>query len=189
MQINIEGISRAKFEILEMLLLEQNIDILQIQETHTSNEEQLLKRGLINGYTVAGANYHSKYGTATYVRDNLNWKFIQSTEDNNVFIVQIEIKNLSITNIDKPPNRAWAFPMALKVQHPSIVMGDFNSHHTTWGYNDSDKNGEDLIPWSEAEDLSLIHDAKLRGTFHQRDGIEITILTCVSSLKMKREVR
>jgi len=45
-------------------------------------------------------------------------------------------------------------------------MGDFNSHHTTWGYNDSDKNGEDLIQWSEAEDLKLIHDVKSRVTFH-----------------------
>jgi len=56
--------------------------------------------------------------------------------------------------------------MTLNIQHPSVVMGDFNSHHTTWGYNDSDKNGEDLTQWSEAEDLTLIYDAKSRGTFH-----------------------
>lgn len=103
-----------------MLLLEQNIDILLIQEIHTSNEEQLLKRSFINGYTVAGLIYHSKYGTATYVRENLNWKLRQSTEDNNTFIAQIEINNISVTNIYKLPNIGWAFSMALNVQHPSV---------------------------------------------------------------------
>ncbi|KAL4135432.1 hypothetical protein QTP88_007041 [Uroleucon formosanum] len=166
MQINVEGISKAKFEVLEILLLEQNVDILLIQETHKSDEEQLSKRGFINGYTVAGATYHSKYSTATYVRENLKWKFIQATDYNNIFIIQIEINNLSVFNIYKPPNISWTLPMTLNIQHPSVVMSDFNSHHTTWGYNDSDKNGEDLTQWSEAENLTLIYDSKSRGTFH-----------------------
>jgi exonuclease III len=131
MQINVEGISKAKSEVLEILLLEQNVDILLIQETHTSDEEQLSKRGFINGYTVAGATYHSKYGTATYVRKNLKWKFIQATDYNNIFIIQIEINNLSVSNIYKPPNISWTLLMTLNIQHPSVVMGDFNSHHTT----------------------------------------------------------
>jgi len=125
-----------------------------------------LKRGFINRYTLAGATHQSKYVIATYVMDNFNWKFIQSTEDNSIFIIQIKIKNLSITNIYKPLNTSRVFPMTLDVQYPSVVMGDFYVHHTTWGYNDSDKNGEDLIQWSKAEDLTLINDAKLRGIFY-----------------------
>jgi len=87
----------------------------------------------------------SNHLSALNVSDNLNWKCIQSTEDNNTFTVQIENNNLSVTNIYKPLNTGWTFPTGFNVQHPSVVMGDFNSHHTLRGYNDSDKNGEDLI--------------------------------------------
>lgn len=98
-----ESISRVKSEVLEMFRLKQNIDTLLIQETHT-NDEQLLKRGSITGYVVAGATYYNKYGTATYVRKNLNRKFIQATDDNNISIIQIKINNLRVTNIYKSPN-------------------------------------------------------------------------------------
>jgi hypothetical protein len=44
-----------------------------IQETHTSDEDQVLKIiGFISGYTIAGVAFHSKYGIATYVRENFD---------------------------------------------------------------------------------------------------------------------
>ena len=45
-------------------------------------------------------------------------------------------------------------------------MGDFNSHHTTWGYEESDENGNWLENWASLANLSLIIDLKQRGTFH-----------------------
>jgi hypothetical protein len=71
-----------------------------------------------------------------------------------------------VSNIYKPPNANWPEPPLPTVTHPALVMGDFNSHHTAWGYNVSDKNGEDLTQWSELNNLYLVHDAKQRGTFH-----------------------
>ena len=57
--------------------------------------------------------------------------------------------------------------------HPAVLVGDFNSHHPDWGYQEADLNGESLQEWALNSDYLLLHDAKQRGTFHsarwQRD--------------------
>ena len=47
-----------------------------------------------------------------------------------------------------------------------MVIGDFNSHSTTWGYNNTDENGDLVEEWSDAHHLSLIHDPKLSCSFY-----------------------
>jgi len=70
MQLNVEGLSKSKADVLSRILDDEKIDILAIQETHTLDQDQLMKRGSISGYSIAGATYHSKYGTATYVKND-----------------------------------------------------------------------------------------------------------------------
>jgi hypothetical protein len=54
-----------------------------------------------------------------------------------------------------------------------VFVGDFNSHHPDWGYQEADPDGDKLQNWSSLSDTQLIHDSKQRGTFHsarwQRD--------------------
>ena len=63
--------------------------------------------------------------------------------------------------------------VGLVLPHPVVLVGDFNSHHPDWGYQDADLNGESLQEWALNNDYLLFHDAKQRGTFHsarwQRD--------------------
>ena len=47
-----------------------------------------------------------------------------------------------------------------------MYVGDFNSHHSEWGYADCDADGESLVEWASTNDLILIHDAKQRDSFH-----------------------
>lgn len=59
------------------------------------------------------------------------------------------------------------------MQHPTLIIGDFNSHHNAWGYDTNDDNGITLHDWAEQKDLALIIDLKDEGTFRsarwQRD--------------------
>lgn len=48
LQLNIEGISRAKTEYLIKLLYIQKIDVVLLEETHASNKEQLKAGGHIS---------------------------------------------------------------------------------------------------------------------------------------------
>lgn len=67
LQLNIEGISRAKCEVLTRLLTEQEVDVLLLQETHTVSPEDLARRGKIYGYSVVAAENSAIHGVATYV--------------------------------------------------------------------------------------------------------------------------
>lgn len=60
MQLNIEGISASKCEVLEVLAA--------LQETHLTLEGS---RSAVRGYTMIGASQHKKFGIATYVKDDL----------------------------------------------------------------------------------------------------------------------
>ena len=61
----------------------------------------------------------------------------------------------------------------MSVNGTAVLIGDFNSHHPDWGYQDADQDREFLQDWASSNDLLLLHDSKQRGTFHsarwQRD--------------------
>ena len=86
-----------------------------------------------------------------------------------------EISELFIhANVYKPPTEHWNntnLPPVLP--HPAVLVGDFNSHHPDWGYQEADLNVQSLQEWALNSNYLLLHDAKQRGTFHsarwQRD--------------------
>ncbi|KAI5755895.1 uncharacterized protein LOC108253156 [Diaphorina citri] len=165
-QINIEGLSASKSDYL---LLDHNIDILLIQETHTSDSEQINSRGKISGFDLVSSLNHPKYGIATYVKNEhfSNTAVIDSSiSPDNLFSITIKLNDISISNVYKPPSANWPLNVHPTHPHPSVYLGDFNSHHTQWGYSVDDTNGEQLIDWAESHHLHLVHDAKQIGTFH-----------------------
>jgi exonuclease III len=72
LQLNIEGISRSKCDYLSRLLVENNITVLVLQETHAENASDLSSRGHIERFTLASATFHKKYESATYVRNSIS---------------------------------------------------------------------------------------------------------------------
>lgn len=167
LQLNTEGISQSKSECLAQLAVENKIDVILVQETHVNSEIELGRRGLINGFKLAGALYHEKYGSATYIRDTiLNSKFISSSTSNNIHTIIVDVGGLKILNLYKPPNISWPNPPIELLEKPALYAGDFNSHHTAWGYRTNDDNGEKIFNWSISQNLHLIFDAKDQCSFH-----------------------
>jgi len=79
----------------------------------------------------------------------------------------IRVGGYHIANIYKPPTEHWNntnLPPVLP--DPPVLIGDFNSHHSDWGYQEADLNGESLQEWALNSDYLLLHDAKQRGMFH-----------------------
>ena len=52
------------------------------------------------------------------------------------------------------------------LSHPTVLVEDFNSHHTDWGYESVDKDGELLSDWTSINDLHLVHGLRLQATWH-----------------------
>lgn len=164
--LNIEGISRSKCEFLQRVLTQNKIDVVAIQETHAESEDQLVSRGNIPGFEILGATYHRNYGVATYIRNKIeNASLCRASTNNNIHEVAIKVGETTIVNIYKPPGCPWPPEVLQDNPHPSIYVGDFNSHHENWKYEQNDQNGESLMSWSEETNTHLIFDAKERGTF------------------------
>ena len=131
------------------------------------DELKMTRRATISGYTLISALYHRSYGSATYVRNDIkNWSHLFSTSTDNVYIIAIRVTEITILNIYKPPNEIWPIPPLPVMPHQSIYIGDFNSHHTSWGYDMNDNNGEILYNWMDSENIQLVFNAKDRKTFH-----------------------
>jgi hypothetical protein len=165
-QLNIEGISRSKCDYLSRLLIENNITVLVLQETQAENASVLSSRGHVEVFTLVSATYHKKYGSATYVRNKTsNWEHISTLDVNNVSLIRLKIEEINIINVYKPPGVNWLNSTLPSVLHPTVIIGDFNSHHNLWGYDNNDLNGESIFEWMDREDVSLLFDAKDNGTF------------------------
>lgn len=76
--------------------------------------------------------------------------------------------SLSITNVYKSPAAQWSDAVLNVQPHPAVYVGDFNSHHSEWGYGSDDVNGEMLVTWASNNELQLVHNAKDKKTFCSR---------------------
>ena len=72
---------------------------------------------------------------------------------------------MTISNVYKPPWVQWALPALPIYAHPEVRIGDFNSHHSNWGYGNSDEAGEQLMNWFLSSDHYLYFDTKQPGNF------------------------
>lgn len=159
-QLNVEGLTRAKAEIISKTFSE--IDVLTLQETHVLEEET--NRLMISGFDIVSCIGHNKHGLATYINKKKSFGNIeQAAGDDNATGVRID--NLTIFNVYKPPSRNLSTMVLLICQHPVIYIEDFNSHSTEWGYPTKNEDGEALSNWAALNHLQLIYDAKQGGMF------------------------
>lgn len=80
-------------------------DVIALQETHTTDDFDLQKRGYISGYTLIGAINHKDYGIATYVKNDIDTaSVVYRNHLNNIEILATTIDNVTIINVYKPPN-------------------------------------------------------------------------------------
>lgn len=174
-QLNVEVISRSKCDDLAKLFQELEVDIAVIQETHTQSKEDLSKRGVISGFKIVASEDSAAHGIVTYVKNTLvdSSDFIESKAENNIYQTTVCVNNIYVTNVYKSPAAQWTQSAILKsYPHPALYLGDFNSHHQEWSYDQNDFNGEVLVDWASKNSLHLAFDAKDEKTFfsqaHQR---------------------
>lgn len=165
--LSIEGISRAKSDYLSRLMSDENVDLVVLQETHTKSSEDLFSRAKICGFKILSALNHPKYGIATLIKNEISdAEIVRCSDENLIFVITVKVQGITITNVYKPPSTTWNEGVLPSHSHPSICAGDFNSHHSLWRYANDDPNGEALVHWAESSNMSLLFDAKDKGTFH-----------------------
>ena len=112
LQLNVEGLTRPKCEVIQKIAADNSISVILLQETHASSNEKIK----INSYSLIDSINHPKHGIATLVRNDLPASIIdRSREGSETISINGEI---GITNIYKPPNAPFDPPP--RYEHPAI---------------------------------------------------------------------
>ncbi len=163
LQLNIEGISAAKRDIVAKLAVTHKCDIILLQETHTTSDNQLA----IAGYDTVSHQHHRQYGLATYARSDIHVDVLPTTGTSDQTQYQaLLVEGVTIYNIYKPPSTSWPNPPLPTCANPVLYCGDFNSHHPDWGYARSDSDGDVISEWASNSNLTCLYDPKQPKTFH-----------------------
>ena len=133
---------------------------LCLQETHRSTN---LTRPKIAGMSLVVKRPHNRYGSVILIRNNLKAGKIYERVQGTVEIITIVMPGVVLHSVYKPPNDPFELPALRHRNLPHIVIEDFNSHSTTWGYTSTDNEGEQ---WEDSCGFTLIHDAKLPKSFN-----------------------
>ncbi|XP_030851787.1 uncharacterized protein LOC115928578 [Strongylocentrotus purpuratus] len=157
---NAEGISDAKEEVLAHMCKQMNCDVLCLQETHRGSDNP---RPKIKGMKLAIERPHRQYGSAIFMNEKIRPDSTSYTHNNDIEVLNVTIKGLTISSIYKPPNISFSYPSTTTNRH--IVIGDYNSHSTQWGYDTTGDDGALVETWAQNNDLKLIHDPKLPKSF------------------------
>ena len=72
---------------------------------------------------------------------------------------------MTIVSVYKPQPTPFYWPPSAKLDtnqttRPTLIIGDFNSHNTIWGYDENDKDGEAVEEWATSNNLTLLHNQK-----------------------------
>src|SRR5208282_4119999 len=148
LQLNVEGMSAAKRELISDIAARQKVDVVCLQETHVNDDKA--DRLNIQGFDIVNYALHSKHGRATYVRSDITEPaHVVSTRHCDV----VRVGGFHIANVYKPPSETWKCPTPFPVlPHPNVLIGDFNSHHPDWGYSEPDSDGDQLQNWASCND-------------------------------------
>uniref|UniRef100_A0A6P7HAH0 Uncharacterized protein LOC114348275 n=1 Tax=Diabrotica virgifera virgifera TaxID=50390 RepID=A0A6P7HAH0_DIAVI len=148
---------------------EHGVDVLLVQETHRGTAS---RRPRIRGMKLILERPHDQYGSAVFVRPDIDVASTSLTDQNDIEILTVEINSCTVTSMYKPPNADFAFeePNNFQSQQIKFVLGDFNCHSVAWGYNETGSNGEEPEKWAESMNIKLIQDPKqpLRRSFQEK---------------------
>ena len=160
MSFNFEGLSVAKEQLIADLRQRHQCAVVCIQETHRGPS--------IPGMDLAIERPHPQYGSAIFVTSGTIVNTTSLTDINIIEILRVDLNGISVTSVYKPPGERFSFHQRLTAagDQQQLIIGDFNSHSSTWGYATTNTDGELVEDWAENQRLSRIHDLKLPSSFN-----------------------
>ena len=71
-------------------------------------------------------------------------------EEDNVGFIKVELPGVVVHSVYTPPAEQFLLPPHGSRTMPHIVIGDFNSHNTLWGYTSTDNDGKAVDMWVQS---------------------------------------
>lgn len=172
---NAEGVYNKKVALTERLK-QEDIDIFCMQETHLKDTQ----RFGIRGYQVFRLDRvgRTKGGTAILVRNSIPAQeiVVNTANQSEIHGVTVSIDNmqLRIFNAYCPQDKELSLESMEILDNQCLIVGDFNSHSETWGYQEADKRGEEVEDWQIEHNLILVNEPDDPPTFFSRRWLTTT---------------
>lgn len=168
MRRNVEGIQQKKTEL--QAFLKENIGVICIQETHLTESRRFFFRGYETFRRDRPTGHEGE--VITLVRHGIPALLTEQTAAGELEFVTIKIllqdEILLITNCYSPPTSRLDLHTIQLLSENHIIVGDFNGHSPSWGYEDLDCRGEDIEDWLIDNQLVLINQPDDRPTYYSR---------------------
>jgi ribonuclease HI len=168
MQWNAEGVFNKKTE-LEHTLFEKKVSVCCIQETHLQSN----KAFKIRGYQAFRSDREGRHkgGILTLVRNNISAcqteVYMEGAEYQKLKIKSGSME-MNILNYYCPNDQPLSLDTIPTDDSNFIVLGDFNSHSQSWGYDRMDRRGEEVEDWQDDHHLQLVNSPHDTPTFYSR---------------------
>ena len=103
-------------------------------------------RPKIAGMSLVAEHPHNKYGSAILIREDMKVENVYERGQGTVELITIIMSGV-VHSVYKLPNDQFSLPALGHRDLPHIVIGDFNIHSTSWGYDTTNNNGEAVEQW------------------------------------------
>ena len=128
--------------------------VLCMQETHRGPGAV---RPRVRGMNLVAEIAHEQYGSALFIRDSCICESTSTSSTDNIDIIQATLNGVTVNSNYKPPNQAFDFQSSTTDTPLQVIIGDFNSHITEWGYRSTNDDGTLVERWCDANSLTLTH--------------------------------
>ena len=172
LQWNAEGVYQKKISLTERLHGDK-IDVACIQETHLNPNH----RFSIRGYQTFRMDREGRHkgGVLILVKNDIPAKDfkIDTGQQSEIHGTHITVGNTNVTilNLYCPSDKDLALHTMNLPPEKCLTVGDFNSHSTSWGYEESDRRGDEVEDWQIENNLLLLNDPEDPPTFFSRRWI------------------
>ena len=140
LQLNIEGLTASKMNVLYHVAAQREALVILLQETYCTSTQKLV----LPDYELAGFSLSRKHGLATFVHERLKWTFFnESPPTSETEWLCIDIDGYKIVNVYKPP------PIRLQVFDVPVLQ-------VVLGYDANTANGEWLVGWVNSNNLAFV---------------------------------
>ena len=167
-QWNAEGVFKKKL-VLQNFLRDKKVDIICIQETHLTDALRFSIRGY-QGFRLDRVGH--KGGLLTLVRNNYSAVVTNTADWEGTEQIAVKIllpkSEILVVNCYCAPSKEMRLQLIPVSENGSLILGDFNSHSTNWGYKSTDKRGEQMEDWMIENRLLLVNKPDDQPTHYHR---------------------
>ena len=170
LQWNAEGVYQKKISLTERLHGDK-IDVACIQETHLNPNH----RFSIRGYQTFRMDREGRHkgGVLILVKNDIPAKDfkIDTGQQSKIHGAHITMGNTTVIifNLYCPSDKDLALHTMNLPPENCLTVGDFNSHSISWGYEESDRRGDEVEDWQIENNLLLLNDPEDPPTFFSTD--------------------